>query len=163
MADAVPPTRIASGNNCCRRATAERTCSQSGSEMRFGIVHPKMVALRAWISDMRAAHPLNLLQNNGALHDGDAQFLPLLPLATRDHVVNGRKAQLLMIKVPVNHGSQDSSLKSTLIPTHPRGDVNLGFSGLQTGQTGIRERTMFTVTANTILPCTITGSWPRPR
>jgi methionine synthase II (cobalamin-independent) len=22
---------------------------------------------------------------------------------------------------------------------------------------------MFTVTANTILPCTITGSWPRPR
>ncbi len=22
---------------------------------------------------------------------------------------------------------------------------------------------MFTVTSNTILPCTITGSWPRPR
>ena len=92
--------------------------------MRFGIMHPKMVTLRAWVGDMRVAHLLYFFQEDRVGQDCQAQLLPILALAPSDHIVNGRKAQLLMVKMPMNHDSSRLSFKPALIPTYPTGGVN---------------------------------------
>jgi len=83
--------------------------------------------LRARIGDMNAAHLLDFFQECGVGQDGQAQVLPILAFAARNHVVNGRKAQLLMMEMPVNHELSRLSSKSGVIPTHPTGDVNSVF------------------------------------
>jgi hypothetical protein len=83
-----------------------------------GIRHPEMVALRVGIGDMRAAHLLYFFAQSRVRQDGQTQILPILALAPGDHIVNGRQAQLLMIKVPVYHGIP------AFIPPHPTVGVN---------------------------------------
>ena len=73
----------------------------SGSEVCFSTMHSKMATLRPVIGDMREAHLLNSLQEFRACQQCQAQLLPILALATRDNIVNGRKAQFLMIRMPV--------------------------------------------------------------
>ena len=84
--------------------------------MSFGIVHLEMVALGTWIGDVRTAHLLYLFQEFRASQDRQAQLLPILALATRDHIVNGRKAQTLVINMPVNHRLSRLSLASVIMP-----------------------------------------------
>lgn len=83
-----------------------------------------MIALGAWIGDMGAANLLHLPQEAWAGQDCQAQLLPILALATSDYIVNGRQAQFLMIKMPVNHNCSHLSFNSALIPTHPTQTVN---------------------------------------
>ena len=72
--------------------------------MFFGIVHPEMVTLCLWIADMRPADLLDLSQDSGAAEDGQPQLLPVPAFAARDNIINGGKAQFLMVKMPVFHG-----------------------------------------------------------
>jgi len=88
-------------------------------------MHPKMVTLRTGIGDVRVAYLLYFLQEAGTGQDCQAQFLPILALASGDHVINRCKAQLLMIKMPVNHGLSRLSFNSVGIPTYPAWGVNL--------------------------------------
>ena len=87
-----------------------------------------MVALRARIGNVCAAHLLYFFTERGVGQDHQAQILPILAFATGDHIVNGRKAQFLMIQMPVDHGFSSLSFKSAIIPTRPDGRVNLKFS-----------------------------------
>src|ERR1035437_10085768 len=83
-----------------------------------------MVPLGTWIGDVCAAHLFYLFQEFRASQDRQAQLLPILALATSDHIVNGGQAQLLVIKMPVNHGFSRLSLVSAVIPAHPTEGVN---------------------------------------
>ncbi len=62
-----------------------------------------MVALGVRIGDMRAADLLDFFKDDRVGQGGPTQFLPIPALAARDHIVNGRQTQLLMIKMPVDH------------------------------------------------------------
>jgi hypothetical protein len=87
-----------------------------------------MVALRAGIGDVSAAHLLYFFAKRGVGQDCQTQILPILAFATGDHIVNGRKAQFLMIQMPVDHGFSRLSSKSATISTRPNGGVNLKFA-----------------------------------
>lgn len=79
-----------------------------------------MIALRARIGDMRAADLLYLFQKYRVGQDRQAQFLPILACAARNHIVNGRKAQFLMIKMPVNQGFWRLGFKPAYLPLAAR-------------------------------------------
>jgi len=83
-----------------------------------------MMALRVRVGDTRAAYPLDFFQIYRVGQSRQTQVLPVLALATSDYIVNGRKAQFLMIKMPVNHDFSRLSFKSAFIPTHSAGGVN---------------------------------------
>ncbi len=71
--------------------------------MGFGIVHPKMVALRIAVGHVWAAHALHPLKYVATLQHTPAQINPVLPATATDHIVNGRKAQTAGVDVAVVH------------------------------------------------------------
>jgi len=84
---------------------------RSGGEVCFSTMHPRMATLRPGIGDMREAHLLNSLREFRAGQQCQAQLLPILALATRDHIANGRKVQPPPVK-PKTSLCQELTTKS---------------------------------------------------
>jgi hypothetical protein len=72
--------------------------------MGFGIVHPEMMALRIGLCHVGAAHPLHFVQQRAIRQRGASQFSPVIPAATRNHVVNRGEGEVLVVEVPMFHG-----------------------------------------------------------
>ncbi len=114
MADAVPPTSTASGGIRCKRAADERTSSQSGggaalfNAVFFNVVHPEMISLGVGVGNIRAADAFHFFKQRPIPKNRAAQVSPILPAAARDHIVDGRKGQALMVEVAMQPGGQQA-------------------------------------------------------
>lgn len=62
------------------------------------------MALRVRITRVGAANARYLVKQATIRQGGLAQFGPVPPLATRDHVVNGGEGEALMIEMAMMHG-----------------------------------------------------------
>lgn len=62
-----------------------------------------MVPLGIGIGDVCLTHPQHLFQQGSICKRCPTQRSPILPLAARDHVVNGGQGELLMGEMTVSH------------------------------------------------------------
>ena len=67
-------------------------------------MHPVVITLRAWIRDMSCTYVKDLFEEHRLGQNRFPQFGPVLAAATSDQIVDGGKAQLLMIEVAMDHG-----------------------------------------------------------
>jgi len=72
--------------------------------MFFDIVHPEMVTLGIGVRNVSVANLLHLVQQSTICQNGLAQVCPILPLTARDHIVNGREGEALMVEMAMKHG-----------------------------------------------------------
>ena len=75
------------------------------------IVHPEMMTLRVGIGQLRPTDLLDLLQHALVLEHCVAQPHPILPATTANNVVNGSKAETLMVEVAVAHHGRYRDLR----------------------------------------------------
>lgn len=68
------------------------------------IVHPKAIALSAWVGGAMGADALDFVEQGVVLKSGPAQFGPVAPATATDHVVYGGERKTLVIQVAVLHG-----------------------------------------------------------
>ena len=100
----MPPTSTASGRMRCNRAAEDKTNSQSGRvAVRFGILHPEVVALGIRVRNIRTANLHNFVQQAPISQHCPAQIGPVLPATPGDHIVNSGRGEALMIKVAMKH------------------------------------------------------------
>ena len=74
--------------------------------MRVDIIHPKMMALRIWISNINSADIGNLFCDFRVVQYRMSQISPVLPLPTRNHIVDRGEGKALMIEMAVQHRSK---------------------------------------------------------
>ena len=88
-------------------ATQDKARSQSGSgAVCFGIVQREVVALRVRITSVGAADTRHFVEQGVVGQDRPSQFGPVIPVATRDHIVDGGEGEALMVEVSMAHGGQ---------------------------------------------------------
>ena len=67
------------------------------------IVHPKAIALSAWVGGTMGADALDFVEQGVVCKSRSAQFGPVTPAAATDHVVYGGERKALVIQVAVLH------------------------------------------------------------
>jgi hypothetical protein len=65
--------------------------------MFFGIVHPKVMALGVGVRNLGAANSQDIFEQSWISENRTSQLNPIIPLTTRDYVVNGREREALMV------------------------------------------------------------------
>ena len=68
------------------------------------IVHPKAIALSAWVVGTMGTDALDFVEQGVVFKSCPAQFSPVAPATATDHVVYGGKRKALVIQVAVLHG-----------------------------------------------------------
>ena len=68
------------------------------------IVHPKAIALSAWVGGAMGTDALDFVEQVMVFKSRPAQFGPVAPATTTDHVVYGGERKALVIQVAVLHG-----------------------------------------------------------
>ncbi|MGH8655594.1 MAG: hypothetical protein ACREYE_26995 [Gammaproteobacteria bacterium] len=74
--------------------------------MSFGIVFPKVVALRMGIGNVSQADAQHLLKERRLPQSGLSEIGPVPTLTTPDHIVNSGQGVLRMSEGSVEHGPQ---------------------------------------------------------
>src|ERR1700722_11662561 len=94
------------------------TRSESPKSSFFDIVGPEIISLHVRIAQLSGANMADLFAQGRVAPDDIAQESPVSPLSARNHVVDCRQSEILMIQMTMHHISRPI-LASQILPIGP--------------------------------------------